>query len=153
MRTAFAYCLFFAFLVCLLSTSCKKNAPAPDSPKTVQLVRTWQVSRVTQTGVSAPLYQNPLPAGASNAEDYRHYSLRFLSPNEYQRMERDRSFQSGTWAFAAGETKLVFDPGTAGKEISCDLVELSERSLKFRYPENSTKTGNRELLMEFTPVN
>lgn len=153
MKTAITYCLLLALLICLFSTSCKKNNPTPHEQKAAQLSRPWKVSRVTQTGVNAPLYQNPLPAGEFVVEDYSRFRLRFPGPGSYQRTNRDGSSEGGNWAFAAGETKLVFDPGVAGKELTCDLVELNETSLKLRYAENSDKTGNRELLMELTPTN
>ncbi len=153
MKTVLVYCLLFTFLICLLSTSCQKNNPGPDKQKLAQLSRAWKVIRVTQTGVSAPLYQTPLPAGEFITEDYSRYRLTFPTSDRYQRTSRTGSSEMGSWAFGAGETKLVFDASVEGKELTCDIVELSETSLKLRYAENSTKTGNRELLMEFTPAN
>jgi hypothetical protein len=153
MKTVLAYCLLSTFLVCLLSTSCQKNNPGPSKQKLAQLSRTWKVIRVTQTGVSMPLYQNPLPAGEYIIEDYSRYRLTFPTSDRYQRTSQTGSSETGSWALAAGETKLVFDAGVEGKELTCDLVELNETSLKLRYAENSAKTGNRELLMELTPAN
>jgi hypothetical protein len=60
--------------------------------------------------------------------------------------------RTGTWELAANETKVVLDRGVTGQEMIIDLLELTEAFLKIRFTEGSTKTGNRELLMELVPA-
>jgi hypothetical protein len=147
--------LFFPLLLLLLTcllTACPNADPKPASSTVAKLKRTWKVAKVTQTGNPTPLYQSPLPAGQTITEDYSRYQLAITNETDYVIIQRDNSMHTGTWELAANETKIVLDRGVAGQEMIADLVELTDTSLKIRFVEGSTKTGNRELLMELVPA-
>jgi hypothetical protein len=142
--------LFLSLLWLTLSaaTCGKQEDPAPSgntSQKASLLVRTWKVSKVTQTGQTTPLYQNPLPSGQSITEDHSRFSLSFTS-TEYWITGKDGSSTTGTWQLTSSDTKLLLD-----KAVTWTVIELSNSSLKIIYAESSTKTGNRELLLELIP--
>ncbi len=140
--------LVLLLLTCLL-TACPSDDPKPTSNTAAKLKRSWKVA---QTGNPNPLYQHPLPAGQTITEDYSHYRLAITDETDYVIIQRDNSMRTGTWELAANETKIVLDKGVAGQEMIIDLVELTDASLKIRYIEGSTKTGNREILMELIPA-
>jgi hypothetical protein len=147
--------LFFPLLLLLLTcllTACPSDDPKPTSDTIAKLKRSWKVAKVTQTGNPTPLYQNPLPAGQTITEDYSRYQLAITNETDYVIIQRDNSMRTGTWELAANETKVVLDRGVTGQEMIIDLLELTEAFLKIRFTEGSTKTGNRELLMELVPA-
>lgn len=143
--------LLLLLLTCLL-TACPNDDPKPTSTTATKLKRSWKVAKVTQVGNPAPLYQSPLPAGQTITEDYSRYQLAITNETDYVIIQRDNSMRTGTWELAANETKIVLDKGVAGQETIIDLVELTDASLKIRFAEGSTKTGNRELMMELIPA-
>jgi hypothetical protein len=67
-------------------------------------------------------------------------------------IQRDNSMRTGTWELAANETKIILDKGVPDKEAILDIVELTDSSLKVSFIETSTKTGNRELQIDFVPL-
>ncbi len=143
----------FMLLVCtLLLTACPKSEPTPQSSVKDKLMKQWKVTRVTQMGTTTPLYQNPLPSGQSNVEDYSHFLLSVTPVSDYMMIGRDNSIRTGTWELAANETKIVLDKGVTDKETVLDIIELTDTSLKVSFIENSSKTGNRLLQIEFIPV-
>jgi hypothetical protein len=144
--------LYLCIVILLLGSSCKKNNPAPaPSQKASLLIKTWQVSKVTDAGQNRIIYQAPLPVGSSISEDYSRYRFSFLS-NTYSHVDKTGTSSSGSWEFTAEETRLILDKGVEGKETLLTIGELSGSSLKFSYTESSSKTGNRELLFELTPA-
>ncbi len=136
----------------LLLTACHKSEPAPKSLIGEKLLKTWKVAKVTQTGNSTPLYQNPLPGGQTNTEDYNSYTLSFLNSTDYTLTGKDNSLHTGKWELASNETKIILDKGVQGAEIILTIVEIKDASLKVNVTENSTKTGSRELQMDFTSL-
>ncbi len=143
----------FMLLICtVLLTACPKSEPAPQSTVKDKLMKQWKVARVTQAGNATPLYQNPLPAGQSNVEDYSNFRLSITPVSDYMLIQRDNSIRTGTWELASNETKIVLDKNIADKEAILDIVELTDASLKVSILENSTKTGNRQLQMDFVPL-
>lgn len=150
MKNNFFY--LYIFIIILLGSSCKKNNPAPaPSQKAAFLQKAWKVSKVTDAGQNRVLYQHPLPAGASISEDYSRYQFSFTA-STYTHVDKTGTSSSGSWEFAAEETQVILDKGVAGKELVLNIGELSGTVLKYGYQESSSKTGNRELLFELTPV-
>jgi hypothetical protein len=144
--------LYLCIVIVLLGSSCKKNNPAPaPSQKAALLVKTWKVNKVTDAGQNRVIYQNPLPAGSSVSEDYSRYQFSFSSKT-YSHVDKTGTSSSGSWELSADETKLILDKGVAGKETVLTIGELSGSSLKYGFTESSSKTGNRELSFELTPV-
>ena len=138
-------------VVTMFLTACPKNEPVPQSTIAGKLINNWKVTKVTQVGSATPLYQNPLPAGQSNREDYSYVRLSITSNTEYLMYERSNSVRTGAWELASNDTKIILDKGVEGKEAILEIVEIQEGSLKVRFIENSTKTGSRELQMDFVP--
>lgn len=155
--------LILLLLLCFLASSCKKcdngdrvafwnNCPsAPQNPVPGLLKRTWKVSKVMQVGQAAILYQNPLPSGQSNYEDYSRYRLTFTD-NTYRITERDGvTTTSGNWELDSNNKKIILDKGVTGKERVYDVESIESDLLKLRHPENSQKTGNRDLIIDLAP--
>ncbi len=143
----------FMLLVCtLLLTACPKSEPTPQSSVKDKLMKQWKVTRVTQMGTTTPLYQNPLPSGQSNVEDYSHFRLSITPVSDYMIIQRDNSISTGTWELASNVTRFILDRGVQGKEMILDIVEITDSSLKVSFIEISTKTGNRELQIDFIPL-
>ncbi len=143
----------FMLLVCtLLLTGCPENDPEPQSAVKDKLMKQWKVAKVTQAGNTTPLYQNPLPDGQSNVEDYSHFRLSITPVSDYMIIQRDNSILTGTWELASNDTKIILDRGVQGKETILNIVEITDSSLKVAFIETSTKTGNRELQIDFVPL-
>ncbi len=143
----------FMLLICaLLLTGCPENDPEPQSAVKDKLMKQWKVARVTQAGNPTPLYLNPLPGGQSNVEDYSYFRLSITPVSDYMIIQRDNSIHTGSWELASNDTKIILDRGVQGKETILDIVELTDSSLKVTFVENRTKTGNRELQIDFVPL-
>ena len=133
-------------------TACPEDDPKPVSSKKELLKKSWKLVKVTQTGNDTPLYQSPLPAGQTIREDYSNYRLVITNDTEYVIIQRDNSIQTGSWELASNDTKIILDKGEQGKEVIMDILELRESSLKIRFVEPSSKTGNREMHYDFAPL-
>ena len=155
--------IFFLLILMVAFASCKKcedgkkiafwnNCPPnPVVEKAKLLKKAWKVSSVRQTGYTMPIYQDPLPNGDSNLEDYRQYRLTFTSDTDYLLSDRNGSTSTGKWRLTNGGTQLVLGVGT-NAERTYDIIELTATLLEIRFNEESTKTGNRELTIKFIPV-
>ncbi len=92
-----------------------------------------------------------MPQGQVILENYSSYRLTFSS-SQYTLIDKEASSSLGQWELASNETKLIIDKGVVEKEIIMDIIELTAASLKVNYVENSSKTGDRELLLELNPL-
>jgi uncharacterized surface anchored protein len=146
------YCLVLIFTSLSLNAckKCKDCIPQDTGGKVNMLKKAWKVSKVSHTGQNTPIYQNPLPSGQSIAEDYSQYRLTFTSDTDYKLIERNGSTISGKYELASNDTKIILEKGS-NTEKQVEIVELQNTSLKIRFTESSTKTGNRELQIDLIP--
>lgn len=146
--------LLLAILLLSVLFACKEGAPAPANSnlKANLMKKVWQVNKVSQLGVTTPIYQYPLPSGQSISEDYSRYRLTFTTENDYIMIEKDGTEQAGKWELAANDTKLVLDKGVSGKETIYSVIQLTSLKLIVGFAEESSKTGNRELELELVPL-
>ncbi|MBD0258138.1 MAG: hypothetical protein ICV83_20685 [Cytophagales bacterium] len=144
--------LSIALLVMLVS--CKKDEPTPakeSSPKAALYEKAWKVIKVTNTDQNSVLYQDPLPAGSTNAEDYSRYQITFSAAG-YALIDRTGATTTGTWEETRDGIGVVLDKGVAGKETLLYVHDINSTYLNYNYTENSTGTGSRKLTVELTPV-
>lgn len=118
--------LLFRLLVVLLLyvTACgdKESAPRPASRTDILTAKTWKMKKVLMDGINI----TNLPEAA----DFVSMRIKFQADGTYS-ITSPSGTVTGTWAFAANETKLVFDPNTSD-ENTWDIVELKDASAKTR---------------------
>jgi hypothetical protein len=137
--------LFLRLLVISLIffTACKDKDDDPKPPTRTDILtaKTWKMNRVLGNGID--ITNQPF---VSEFQDLR---LKFEPDKTYTLTSPDGS-QTGTWAFADNETKLVFDPNTADAD-TWEIVELIDNSAKLRSSQDVPPFGQVAITLELVP--
>jgi hypothetical protein len=138
---------FFRLLVVILFfvTACgdKEDAPKPPSRTELLAAKTWKMNKVLGNGIDAT--NEPMLA------QYKTLQFKFNADGAYT-LTSLIGAQTGTWAFADNETKVILDPNTAS-ELTWNIVELKDNSLKLRSSMAMPPTGQQgEVTLELVPA-
>jgi Domain of unknown function (DUF5004) len=118
--------LLFRLLVVLLFylTACedKESTPQPASRADMLTAKTWKMNKVLADGIN--ITNDPAAA------EFKSMRIKFQADKNYT-ITTSSGTVTGTWTFADNETKVVFDPNTAG-ENTWELEELKDNSAKAR---------------------
>jgi hypothetical protein len=133
--------LFVLVIPLFLVTACidKDEGPQPDNRKELLTARPWKMKKVLANDI-INITDYPEVAVFKDAQ------VKFEEDGTYT-ATRGTETQTGTWAFADNETKLVLNAGTE-YEVILEIASLRDNDAKFRTTQDVPNFGRVEFTLE-----